>query len=94
MVAAIIQPSAKVPVIEQILSAGAAAQNILLAAFTLGFNAVWKTGDAAYDETVKAALGLENKDAIVGIMYVGTEEGQPPGLARPEASEFVRVWEG
>ena len=100
VVAAIIQPSAKVPVIEQILSAGAAAQNILLAAFTLGFNAVWKTGDAAYDETVKAALGLEKKDAIVGIMYVGTEEAQSPGparpaaQARPEAKEFVRAWEG
>ncbi|HEY4210868.1 MAG TPA: nitroreductase [Steroidobacteraceae bacterium] len=94
VVAAIIQPSAKVPVIEQILSAGAAAQNILLAAFTLGFNAVWKTGDAAYDETVKAALGLEKKDAIVGIMYVGTEEAPPPGLARPSAQEYVRAWEG
>ena len=94
VVAAIIQPSAKVPVIEQILSAGAAAQNILLAAFTLGFNAVWKTGDAAYDETVKAALGLESKDAIVGIMYVGTEEAQPPALARPAAQEYVRTWEG
>ncbi len=93
VVAARIQPQAKIPVIEQILSAGAAAQSILLAAFALGFNAVWKTGDAAYDEATKAALGLEPKDAIVGFLYVGTQESAAPAPPpRPSAQEFVRRW--
>jgi nitroreductase len=91
-VAAITQPEAKIPVIEQILSAGAAAHAVLLAAFALGFNAVWKTGDAAYDDDVKAALGLQPKDAIVGFMYVGTDEAGPGALSRPAAGEFVRHW--
>jgi nitroreductase len=73
VVAAIIDPAAKIPAIEQILSAGAAAQNILLAAVALGFNGVWKTGGAAYDDTVKIELGLAPKDAIVGFLYLGTE---------------------
>ena len=80
-VAAVGDPTAKVPVIEQVLCAGAAAQNILLAARALGFGAVWKTGAAAYDETVKAALGLDGKDAIVGFVYIGTEtpvDAAPP----------------
>ncbi len=92
VVAAVTNTAGKIPVIEQILSAGAAAQNLLLAAFTLGFNAVWKTGEAAYDDSVKAALGLAPKDAIVGFMYVGTEESAPSTLSRPAAREFVRHW--
>jgi len=92
VVAARIQPQAKIPVIEQILSAGAAAQSILLAAFALGFSAVWKTGDAAYDESTKAALGLESKDAIVGFLYVGTDESDAPPPPRPVLEEFVRRW--
>ena len=92
VVAAKTQPQAKIPIIEQILSAGAAAQSILLAAFALGFNAVWKTGDAAYDDLVKAALGLEPKDALVGFLYVGTEESAAPP-PRPAVRDFVRRWE-
>ena len=35
----------KIPVIEQMLAAGAAAQNILLAAHAMGFGAMWRTGE-------------------------------------------------
>jgi hypothetical protein len=41
-------PGTKVPVIEQILAAARAAQNILLGC-TLRYAAAWKTGEAAYD---------------------------------------------
>jgi nitroreductase len=92
VVAAIVTSGGKVPAIEQVLSAGAAAQNMLQAAFVLGFNAVWKTGGPAYDEQVKIALGLESKDAIVGFMYVGTDVEGPGSLPRPDWREFVQHW--
>jgi nitroreductase len=92
VVAARTNPQAKIPVIEQILSAGAAAHAIVLAAFALGFNAVWKTGEAAYDESTKSALGLESKDAIVGFLYVGTDESDSPPPGRAAVQEFVRHW--
>jgi len=92
VVAAIVTPEGKIPAIEQILSAGAAAQNMLHAAFALGFNAVWKTGGPAYDEQVKAALGLQAKDAIVGFMYMGTDAETPSSLPRPDWREFVQTW--
>jgi len=91
-VAAIVSPDAKIPAIEQVLSAGAAAQNMLHAALALGFNGVWKTGGAAYDEQVKAALGLEPKDAIVGFLYMGTDEAGPGSLPRPDWRQFVQYW--
>src|SRR5262245_48312878 len=39
--------ASRIPQVEQLLSAGAAAQNILLAAHAFGIGAAWKTGDAA-----------------------------------------------
>jgi len=92
VVAAILRPDGKIPEIEQILSAGAAAQNMLHAALALGFNAVWKTGGAAYDAQVKTELGLEPKDAIVGFLYMGTDVEGPGSLTRPDGQEFVRYW--
>jgi nitroreductase len=94
VVAAVPNPEAKIPAIEQVLATAAAAQNIMLAAFAQGFNAMWKTGDAAYDETVKRAFGLEQKDSIVAFIYVGTDAGEPPAIARPPWRERVQVWKG
>ena len=92
VVAAIVTPDGKIPAIEQILSAGAAAQNMLHATLALGFNAVWKTGGPAYDEQVKQALGLESKDAIVGFLYMGTEQDGGAAPARPDWRSFVQHW--
>ena len=69
---AVQRDNSKVPEIEQVLAAGAAAQNLFLAAHALGYGAMWKTGPAAYDPGVKAALGLRPEDHIVAIMHLGT----------------------
>jgi nitroreductase len=73
VVAAAIVSHVKVPAVEQIITAGAAAHSMMLAACALGFNAMWKTGAPAYDATVKSALGLAAADAIVGFLYIGSE---------------------
>src|ERR1043165_9890921 len=61
----------KVPIIERLMAAGAATQNILLGLHNFGYAAAWKTGDAAYDPEVKKALGLNADDHIVGFVYAG-----------------------
>ena len=71
LVACRVVPGTKVPAIEQILAAGAATQNILLALHAQGYAAAWKTGDAAYDSEVKKALGLAVDDHLIGFVYVG-----------------------
>ena len=53
--------SPKIPEIEQMLSAGAAAHNILLASNALGFGSIWLTGANAYDALVCGELGLDPK---------------------------------
>src|SRR6202046_1508707 len=62
----------KVPEIEQVIAAGAAVENLLLAATELGIGAMWKTGPAAYSARVKAAVGLSADDHIVAILHLGT----------------------
>lgn len=62
----------KVPEIEQVIAAGAAVENLLLAATELGIGAMWKTGPAAYSARVKAAVGLGADDHIVAILHLGT----------------------
>lgn len=95
VVAAAVQPDHKIPVVEQLLAAGASAQNVLLAAYALGFGGMWRTGDSAYDARVKEALGLAREDAIVGYLYLGTPAGRaliPPD--EPDPASFVREWTG
>jgi nitroreductase len=93
VVAAHVNAAVKIPAIEQTLAAGAAGGNIMLACVALGYNAMWKTGGAAYDEAVKRALGLEPTDAIVGFLYIGTEVGKTPP-PRGEWRDLVREWDG
>jgi nitroreductase len=69
---AVTKDNAKVPEIEQVIATGAAAQNLFLAAHALGYGVMWKTGAAAYDRHVKAALGLAADDHIVAILHLGT----------------------
>jgi nitroreductase len=84
----------KIPVIEQTLAAGCAAHSIMLAAFAQGLGAMWRTGDAAYDDTVKRALGIELDDFIVGFIYVGTDIGGPVTRPRRDVEAFSRHWTG
>lgn len=76
-------PGTKVPAIEQLMAAGAATQNILLALHALGYVAAWKTGEAAYDTEVKKALGLSSDDHIVGFVYTGGGAGATFAPGKP-----------
>jgi len=87
--------SSKIPIIEQVMSAGCAAHGIMQAAFAQGLGTMWRTGDACYDDTVKSAFGIEPDDYIVGFIYVGTEIAGG-GKHRPQRppEEFAQHWTG
>ncbi|MGH6942818.1 MAG: nitroreductase family protein [Geminicoccaceae bacterium] len=84
----------KIPEIEQILSTGAAGQNLLLAAHAAGFGAKWLTGANAYDEHVKAALGLQSGERLVGFLHVGTRTGEPPKVPHADPRKHTVEWRG
>lgn len=84
----------KIPESEQMLSAGAAAMNMLNAAHLLGYGAMWVTGPNAYDPNVNALLGFEAPSRLVGFLTIGTPAPTPtPALPRPELSAHVADWQ-
>lgn len=93
VVAAAVQDNPKIPVIEQVVSAGAAAQNMLVAAHALGFGGFWRTGGPAYDEHVKQALGLKPSDALVGFLYLGSVAAAGPAKVA-DPTGVVEEWTG
>ncbi|MBN9463477.1 MAG: nitroreductase [Burkholderiales bacterium] len=83
-----------VPRIEQVIAAGIAAYNVLLAATPLGFGGMWRTGPAAYDPDVKRALGIDPADEIVGFLYLGTPDRMPASRRPADPREHVLQWAG
>ena len=75
----------RIPFSEQEATGAAAAQNALLAATALGYGSMWRTGDPAYDPTIKKAL--DNVDTIVGFLYMGT--ATPAGDRRPNDPDLA-----
>ena len=94
MIVAVCEPkeNAKVPVMEQILAVGASIQNMQVAISSLGYGSIWRTGDMAHANEVKALFGLSPQGEIVGFLYVGTPDKLP---SKPNTSiaEYVKYWD-
>lgn len=82
----------KIPEFEQDLSAAAATQNMLTAAFAQGIGAIWRTGAMAYNKTVIDGLGLAKNEKIIGFLYLGTIDGPPKPLKQTDLDEFFQEW--
>ncbi len=82
-----------IPWVEQQAAAQAAAENALIAATALGYGSMWRTGDTAYDQQVKDALGFGPHDAVIGFLYLGTvNEGGAKPPRRPDLDGLVTWW--
>ena len=94
MIAVVFTPSdaRPIPEFEQLLSTGAACQNIIIAANALGFVTCWLTGWAARSESVNSLLELGKKDRIAGYIFIGTYPGPLRERPRPDFDEIVRFW--
>ncbi|GBF25963.1 putative NAD(P)H nitroreductase YdjA [bacterium MnTg02] len=81
-----------VPEWEQILSAGAACQNAIVAATSLGYAAQWITEWYAYNDTVRKALRLAANERIAGFIYIGTATEPPIERPRPALEDITSEW--
>jgi nitroreductase len=81
-------PHVKIPEWEQVLSAGAAAMSLVLAAHAMGFAANWITEWYAYDRTALDALGLAPHEKIAGFIHIGRAE-QAEDRPRPPLGDIV-----
>jgi nitroreductase len=82
-------PHVKIPEWEQVMSAGAAAMNLVLAAHALGYGASWITEWYAYDRNALDALGLAPHERIAGFVHIGRPPGVPEDRPRPPLAEIA-----
>ena len=68
----------KVPPFEQILSTGAAVQNLILALKAQGFSTVWRTGLLCNEPAVKAYFGVGPDDYVTAFVYTGSSPCDMP----------------
>jgi nitroreductase len=78
---------------EQILSCGAAAFNLCLAANALGFGTCWITEWYSYSPGVRRALKLADNERVAGFVYIGTAKERQPERERPVLSDIVSRWQ-
>ena len=81
-----------IPEWEQILSAGAVCENLLIAADAMGYAANWITDWYAYDERARRHLGLDARERIAGFVHLGTMPEPPLERVRPELDKLITVW--
>jgi nitroreductase len=87
-------PHVKIPEWEQLLSAAALTQNMLLAAAALGVGAQWNTDWIAYDREIMKAMGLNETEKIVGIVYFGQPTSPLEDRPRPDPESLLTRWQG
>ena len=72
------QEHKKVPRFEQMLSAGSAVQNLVLALKAQGFSTVWRTGLLCNEPAVKEYFGVSDDDYVTAFVYTGTSPCDTP----------------
>ncbi len=86
------QEHPKVPELEQVLSAGNVAFNILNAAFAMGYAASWVTRWFSFDDEAAKMLGAGAGERFVGFVHIGTSTAVIEDRPRPALSDVVRRW--
>jgi nitroreductase len=71
MVVSTAAPHPKIPEWEQVLSAGAVAFQLLIAAHAMGFAGCWITEWPAYDPRARPILGLKESERVAGFVSLG-----------------------
>ena len=91
LVSAEIQKHQSVSNQDQLFSAVASCQNILLAADATGFGGIWYSTDAVELPNVRHILGLEEKHQPVGFLVLGTPTSKR-SKKRKSPQQFTYQW--
>lgn len=82
-------PAAKIPEFNQVLSAGAAAMSLILAATALGYGAQWLLKWPGRDPEAAALLGVGAGETVAGFIHLGSPAERPADRPRPAPAEVV-----
>ncbi|MEP9349693.1 nitroreductase [Xanthobacter sp. KR7-225] len=85
-------PASRIPVFNQVLSAGAAAMNLISAATALGFGAQWLLKWPGRDKAAAALLGVGDGEQVAGFVHIGRPAETPPDRPQPALADVVTHW--
>lgn len=88
------QSDEKVAFEDQIASAGAALQNVLLQAHAFGYGARATSGRAVRTNAFRTAIGLEKDEIFLCFLSIGTATQSSRTKLRPNAQSLLTSWEG
>lgn len=83
-----------IPEWEQVLSAGAACQTLVIAVHAMGYVANWITEWCAYHPRVLEHLGLKSGERIAGFIYIGSAATPLEERKRVDAESLVTYYPG
>jgi len=86
-------PMPGAPEIEQLLSCGAAAFNLCLAANALGYGTCWITEWYSFSDSIGKALALAANERVAGFVYIGTDSAPQEDRERPALADIVTRWQ-
>ncbi|MFS8036517.1 nitroreductase [Xanthobacter sp. AM11] len=86
-------PAAKVPRLNQVLSAGAACMNLVLAAGAMGFAALWLLKWPGRDPQAAALLGVGPGEEVAGFIHLGRPAARAEDRPRPSLDQVVTRWQ-
>lgn len=78
---------------EEIVACGAALQNMLLAAHSLGLGTMIKTGSSSYSDEVREFLKMSKNELLIGLVYLGYAEKVPESSRRAPVEAKIE-WRG
>jgi nitroreductase len=81
----------KIPQLEEVASASASIQNVLLGATALGVSSFWSSGGMTHTHALKDHLQLGHEDIIMGLIYLGyTDEPAKEGVRNIAITDKVK----
>ena len=84
----------KVPAQEQVVSCGVGMGYMLLSLQSIGYNGIWRTGPMAEHAFVKAGLGIQAHESLVGFLYIGTPKGELKPVPELHTADYFHEWTG
>ena len=76
---------ARIPLSEQVLSAGAVCAALVNASQALGFGGCWLSGWLSHDhDFIQSTFGLSAHEKVAGLVHLGTPTQRPPETIRPD----------
>lgn len=87
------QEHEKVPWVEQVASASCSVHAMQMTAVAQGYAGIWRTGKFAQSPMVKQGFDLNDKDEIVGFLYLGSAVTKTRARATKSTEQFFDFWQ-